>query len=97
MIAVPGATPTLPSIVVAPVFVTVVAPKTAKLAAVPRGTADWANEHTADKRNTLKVFKSLPLPVPNLHGGKFDLARRLLEIYFTTVAILYLFVSNCQV
>ena len=94
MIEEPGDTPTLPSIAVAPVFVTVELPKTAKLAAVPRGTADWANEHTADKRNTLKVFKSLP--VPNLHGGEFDLARRLLEIYFTTVAILYLFVSNCQ-
>jgi hypothetical protein len=30
---------------------------------VPRGTVDWAKEHTADKNNTLKVFKSLPLPV----------------------------------
>ena len=45
VMAVPGETPTLRSIVVVPVFVTVEPAKTEKAAAVPRGTttaAAWA-------------------------------------------------------
>ena len=60
MIAVPDHTPTLPETMVAPVFVTVDPPRTAKFAADASGTL-WANEHDADKRNTPKVFKSLAL------------------------------------
>ena len=45
MIAVPGLTPTSPVIIDAPVLVTVVAPRTAKPCAVPRG--DWADAEEA--------------------------------------------------
>jgi hypothetical protein len=58
MIALPGETPTLPAITVAPEFVTVEPAQTAKLAAVPRDTLAWAKEHSAERKNMLKVFKS---------------------------------------
>jgi hypothetical protein len=57
---VPGDTPTPPAITLLPVLVTAEPAKIPKLAAVFKGTADWANAHIADKRNTLNVFKSPP-------------------------------------
>jgi hypothetical protein len=57
---VPGDTPTLPAIVLLPVFVTAEPANIPKLAAVPSGTADWAKEYTADRRNTLKIFTIHP-------------------------------------
>ncbi len=51
MIAEPGDTPTLPLMTLLPVLETVVAARIAKLAAVPKGTADCAKEHAAVKRN----------------------------------------------
>jgi hypothetical protein len=44
-----------------PAFVTAEPARTAKLAAVFRGTADAAKEHPAVSSSTLKVLKSLPL------------------------------------
>jgi hypothetical protein len=56
---VPGDTPTLPTITLLPVLVTAEPASTAKLAALPKGTAVAAKEHAADNRNMLKVFTNL--------------------------------------
>jgi hypothetical protein len=47
---VPGDTPTAPTITLEPVFVTAEPARTAKLADVPRGTADAAKEHADNNK-----------------------------------------------
>ena len=59
VIAVPGETPRSPVIVVAPVFVTVEPPRTAKDSAVPRGGAVCPLLSASRRRADVKSFRNM--------------------------------------